>query len=544
MRIHLCQYNPVIGDLDGNTAKILEAIKLARQNDADLVLFSEMAITGYPPEDFLLMPYFIDAVYEKLNTIIEASRGLAVVVGMPRRSKHKNGKSLHNSAAVIVDGTLLGFQDKTLLPTYDVFNENRYFEPAENSHVWEIKGERVVITICEDIWQHGDLLREMDYPCDPIKEIIKLKPDLLLNLSASPFNAEKIEKRISICKKVALTLKCPVVLCNQVGGNDSLIFDGHSLFVDADGFLQSFTEGFKECDLQVNTHVSGKEVFFVSDPIRELYQALVLGLRDYFHKSGFTTACLAVSGGIDSAVVACIASEALGSENLLFINMPSCYSSEHSITDAKNLAKNLDVELWDIPIEKPFQAYLDILDPFFSGRTPDVTEENLQARVRGMIMMAISNKLGHVVLSTGNKSEMAIGYATLYGDMCGGLGVISDVMKQEVYALAHWINREKEIIPINTIIKPPSAELRPNQKDSDSLPDYTILDNILQAYVVDHKSPEEITKIFGYSYDLVIEIIRKIHRNEYKRRQSPPGLRVSSKSFSVGRCFPIVQNWI
>jgi NAD+ synthase (glutamine-hydrolysing) len=544
MKIHLCQFNPIIGDLDGNTRKILDAMADARQSGADLVLTPELAITGYPPEDFLFMPHFIDAVYRKLDLIIENAKGIAAVIGLPRSNDGSTGKALHNSAAVIVDGRLLGFQDKMLLPTYDVFDERRYFEPGDHSKVWEINGERVVITICEDIWMHSHHFLQVRYPKDPIEEVKSLKPDILLNLSSSPFSAEKVEQRIATCKKAALSLQCPIVLCNQVGGNDSLIFDGHSVYIDAKGRVQKLAKGFAEQQMMVDTKVVGDGISYISDPIRDLYHALVLGLRDYFHKSGFRSACLGLSGGIDSAVVACIAVDALGKDNVLTVNMPSRYSSEHSITDSRDLADNLGVGMWSIPIEKPFTAYLDVLDPFFEGTKQDHTEENLQARIRGMIMMAISNKFGHVVLSTGNKSEMAVGYATLYGDMCGGLGIISDVTKREVYALARWINRDREIIPENTITKPPSAELRPNQKDSDSLPEYDILDNVLQAYVVGHKPPSEIASEYRYPLDLVIDIIRKIHRNEYKRRQSAPGLRVSQKSFSVGRRFPIVQKWV
>lgn len=543
MKLYCAQINPTIGDLQGNTAKILRAIDCAKQQACHLVLTPELAITGYPPEDLLLLPNFMHAVEEQLHRIVAASQGLSVIVGLPRR-REGMGKPLYNSAAIISDGQLLGYQDKLLLPTYDVFRERRYFEPAEGYSVWNIAGVRVVVTICEDIWRHSEFLQTSSYLYDPIKEIATLHPELLLNLSASPFNIKKLSEREAVCRKVARTLSCPVVLCNQVGGNDSLIFDGHSLFVDAQGNLLAAARGFQEDCLLLDMEEIRQPIALEYSEIHNLYRALLLGVRDYFQKSGFKNACIALSGGIDSAVVAVIAAEALGPENVLAVNMPSRYSSEGSVLDAKKLALNLAIEMWEIPIEKPFTAYLDLLQPYFSERPSDATEENLQARTRGMIMMAISNKFGGVVLSTGNKSEMAVGYATLYGDMCGGLGVISDVTKQQVYELARWINRDREIIPASTITKPPSAELRPNQKDSDSLPDYAVLDNVLTAYVEEHLSPLEIVARHGYALELVEDVVRRIHRNEYKRRQSAPGLRVSSKAFSVGRCFPIVQRWV
>jgi len=543
MKIVLAQINPIIGDLTGNTKKITRAIAQAKSDGADLVLFPEMSITGYPPEDFLLMPYFIDAVEAKLDEIILASKGIIAVVGLPRKNQGDTGKLLCNSAAIIDDGVLLGFQDKSLLPSYDVFSETRYFSPSEQFHVWHLHEKKIVVTICEDIWHHSELITQTRYSHDPIEGIQALAPDIVLNLSASPFNIEKCEERISVCQKAAKTLKCPVVLCNQVGGNDSLIFDGHSVYAGGDGQVLAVAKGFTEDFLMIDTDDRDVCYEFEVRPMKNLYDALVLGLKDYFHKSGFSSACLGLSGGIDSAVVACIATEALGCENVLGVSMPSRYSSEGSVTDAEALAENLAIKLWSIPIEKPFSAYIDTLEPYFKDYPQDVTEENIQARTRGMIMMAISNKLGHVVLATGNKSEMAMGYATLYGDMCGGLGVISDLTKKIVYDLAEWINRYKEIIPTNTITKPPSAELRPDQKDSDTLPDYKVLDNVLQAYVEDHLSVKQIVEKFGYETDLVEDLVKKILRNEYKRRQSAPGLRVSAKSFSIGRRFPIVQGW-
>lgn len=540
MRVMLAQINPTVGDLIGNTNKILKGIALAKEQKADLVLFPELCLSGYPPDDLLLLPHFLSALKQPLKKIQEESTGLTVIIGTPRQE----GSAIYNSAAVFTNGELIGFQDKFLLPTYDVFNERRYFTPATSSNIWDLCGKKIAITICEDIWQHSDLLRETSYSHDPILDIAKQHPDLVLNLSASPYSFSKTEKRFTVCQKAVSTLNCPLLLCNQVGGNDGLIFDGHSLYVDREGKLRQYAKGFEEDYLLIDLESRTIPEIQKIDPLHSLYQALVLGVRDYFHKSGFSKACLGLSGGIDSALVACIAAEALGPQNVLGIAMPSRYSSSESMEDARKLAHTLGIELREISIEEPFESYLNILTPHFENKKSDTTEENLQARIRGMILMAISNKLGHIVLSTGNKSELALGYSTLYGDMCGGLGVISDLSKRQVYALAHWINRNKTIIPKSTILKPPSAELRPNQKDSDSLPDYEVIDNVLEAYVEGHHSPIDIAKKFHYSLDQVMDLIKRIHCNEYKRRQSPPGLRVTEKAFSVGRRFPIVQRWV
>ncbi len=431
-----------------------------------------------------------------------------------------------------------------LLPTYDVFDERRFFEPGTTPRVWNFFGKKVAITICEDIWQHSALLRYTSYARDPVVELAALQPDLLLNISASPYSVSKLQNRFNVGLRAAETLHCPVVLCNQVGGNDSLIFDGYSYHLDAAGQLIDLCAGFKEDLHLIDLDANSPPQVFKDEAVSNLNEALVLGLHDYFQKSGFKKACLGLSGGIDSALVASLAAQALGPENVLGVGMPSRFSSQGSIDDARQLAKNLNIEYREISIEKPFQGYLDLLIPEFEGKTADVTEENLQARIRGMILMALSNKLGYIVLSTGNKSELAMGYATLYGDMCGGLGVINDLSKMQVYALSRWINREKEIIPWNTIQKPPSAELRLNQKDSDSLPDYQIVDNVLQDYVEAYLSPAKIAEKHGYPLALVQDLIQRIHRAEYKRRQAPPGLRVTEKAFSVGRRFPIVQKFV
>ena len=544
MRVFVAQLNPKIGDLDGNTKKILATIEKAKVSRADIVLFPELTICGYPPEDLVFHSSFIDSVEQHLEQIIKASNEICVIVGLPRRNLSKGEKPLLNSAAVINNGQLLGFQDKWLLPNYDVFDERRYFEPGRSTRVWEIKGKKIGIVICEDIWQHAGYVEFTRYERDPIVELVKHKPDILLNLSASPYQFQKPDVRVKVCTKAAKTLNVPVILCCQVGANDQLIFDGYSVYVGKDGSLKQLAKGFVEDDMCVDLGMASCPVPFNYSPMQDLFSALVLGVRDYFYKSGFQKAILGVSGGIDSAVVACIGAAALGPENVLGVFMPSRYTSDVSANDAALLCQNLGMEMHTIEIEGPFKSYLDLLTPHFEGRMPDVTEENLQARARGMILMALSNKLGKVVLSTGNKSENALGYATLYGDMCGGLGVIADVVKTKVYALARWLNRQKEVIPWSTIDRPPSAELKPDQIDLDTLPDYGVVDSVLQGYVENYMTIDEIAEKYNISLEIVINLVRKIHKAEYKRRQGPPMLRVSKKSFGVGRRYPIVQGWM
>lgn len=544
MRILVSQINPTIGDLTGNTQKIFEGIGSARKKKADLVIFPELCICGYPPEDFLLLPHFIEAIQKQLEIIIEASAGLSLIVGLPRQSQKGSEKHLYNSAAIIIDGKLQGYYDKILLPTYDVFSERRYFEPGLETKCWQIAGKKVAVIICEDQWKHAGCDKNANYARDPIAELEGQSPDLLINISASPYTTTKSEGRLKICSAAAKTLRCPIILCNQVGANDSLIFDGQSLWVSKEGLVIQRAKSFAEATMMVDLSHPEPIVAIENSVIEDIYQALVLGVRDYFHKSGFNRACLGLSGGIDSALVACIAVEALGKENVLALMMPSRYSSDESREDAIQLAETLDIAIKEIPIEPPFKSYLDLLSPHFEGMASDVTEENIQARIRGVLLMAFSNKLGYIVLSTANKSELAMGYSTLYGDLCGGLAVINDVTKQQVYRLGEWINRDEEIIPWSTIRKPPSAELRPNQKDSDSLPDYEIIDHVVCDYLEQHHSPEEIASKHHYPLDLVKDLIQKIHRSEYKRRQGPPGLRISEKAFSRGRVFPIVQRWV
>ena len=544
MKVLLAQLNPTIGALAGNTKKILDTLDRAREKKADLVLFPELAICGYPPEDLVLHSSFIDTMENCLEQIIHASSGIIALVGLVRRNLQAGGKSLLNSVAIIQDRKLIGFQDKSLLPTYDVFDERRYFEPGKSVYPWLLKGKNVGIIICEDIWQHSGYTGGTRYAMDPILELRNHKIDVLLNLSASPYQFQKPNVRVNVCCKAAKTLHCPVLLCCQVGANDQLVFDGYSVYVNEKGELCRLGKGFEEEDILVDLDRPSVPCTFHYDPLSDLYHALVIGVRDYFHKSGFSKACLGLSGGIDSALVACIAAEALGRENVLCVNMPSCYSSKEAIEDAIQLAKRLGVTFKQIPIEKPFEDYLKLLEPFLEGKPPDITEENLQSRIRGMILMALSNKLGHVVISTGNKSEMAMGYCTLYGDLAGGLAAIADVTKTQVYELARWINREKEIIPKRIIERAPSAELRPNQKDSDSLPSYDIVDAVLQAYVEDFLSPSEISQKYQIPLEMVEDLVQRIHRAEYKRRQAPPGIRVSKKAFRVGRRYPIVQGWV
>ncbi len=543
MLIYLCQLNPTIGKLTHNTEKILNAIEKARLEKAEIVVFPESAISGYPPEDLLLYDDFINQMQDQLVKIIEASKDLFIVLGTIRKNERKKGNPLFNSAAVIFDKKLLGYKDKSLLPTYDVFVEKRYFEPGVEQKVFEYKGKKIGVLICEDVWAHSENVYKK-YEMDPISEMKKLKPDLLINIAASPYYYQKKDLRLKVFSKVTKFLNCPHVMCNQVGANDQLVFDGQSMYFDKEGVLVDIAKGFVEDHLLIDTEKPKPAFAYVMEPMQDLYNALVLGVKDYFRKLHFSKALVALSGGIDSALVLCIAADALGPHNVLALNMPSRYSSISSFEDSNRLAANLRVELMDIPIDHMYQQYLDLLSPFFQGKSFDTTEENLQARIRGMILMALSNKLKYIVLSTGNKSEMAMGYVTLYGDMCGGLGVLNDVTKTLVYKLAKWINRKKEIIPKNIIKKEPSAELRADQKDQDTLPPYSIVDKVIDGYVEEHLDIDRVVEKYKIDEKIVKELIARIHKAEYKRRQAPPGIRVSKKAFSKGRFFPIVQGWI
>lgn len=538
MKILVGQFNPTIGDFEGNTQKMLAIIHRARLQRADIVVFPELALCGYFPQDLLLHDAFISSMEKSLEKLQEATAGLMVIVGWARHNPAKNEKPLFNSAAILVDGKRIGCYDKWLLPTYDVFDERRYFEPGKTLGLFEYKGKKIGVTICEDIWQRLFL-----YSCDPIRELIPLKPDFLLNLSASPYHYQKPDMRIEVCAETARRLRCPVIMACQVGGDDQLIFDGYSSYVGPEGQLRQLAKGFEEDDFLVRLEGPFSKETLQIDPLSDLYRALVLGTRDYFNKQGFKKACLGLSGGIDSALAACIAVDALGKENVLGVGMPSPFSSQGSVLDAQELAKNLEIELRLIPIQEPFDSFLDLLHLEREGKNMGVAEENLQARIRGMILMAISNKYGYLVLSTGNKSEMAVGYCTLYGDMAGGLALISDVTKRQVYALSKWVNRKKEIIPQAILEKIPSAELRPHQKDSDSLPDYDIVDTVVTAYVEDYLDSDQIAAKYQIPLAIVSDLVLRIHRAEYKRRQAPPGIRVSKKAFRVGRRYPIVQKF-
>lgn len=544
MKVLVAQLNLTIGDYPGNIKKVLYSLDRGRQEGADIILFPELTLCGYPPEDFLLHERFILAGEEALQQIVPHTEGLMAVIGLARRNLAKGEKPLLNSAAILQDGQIVGFQDKALLPTYDVFDERRYFEPGDEFHVWEWKGQKVGVLICEDIWEHADRVGFTRYSCDPVSEFAKKNIDLLLNLSASPYHFQKPETRVMVCEMASKTLKKPVILCAQVGGNDQLVFDGYSVAVGADGRLRQLAKGFQEDWMVVDLGTPACPCSFEYDVMGDLFQALVLGTQDYFHKQGFTKGIIGLSGGIDSALVACIAAEALGKENVLSVGLPTQYNAPSSTADAEKLAKTLGIQWEVIPIQSMFEMCLKELTPHFDGKALDATEENIQSRLRGLTLMALSNKLGALVLSTGNKSEMAMGYCTLYGDMAGGLAVIADVTKTQVYRLCRWINRKQEIIPQSILDKPPSAELRPNQRDTDTLPDYGMIDAVVQSYVEDLLTPRKISELHHLPEKLVYEIIGRICRTEYKRRQAAPGIRVSKKSFRVGRKYPIVQRWM
>lgn len=544
MKVLVCQLDLTIGDYKENVKKIVVSIEKGRKEKVDIVLFSELSVCGYPPEDLLLHENFVLASEEALEQIVPHTEGLMVVVGVVRRNLARGEKSLLNSAAIIQNGKIVGFQDKALLPTYDVFDERRYFEPGTQFNSWEWKGQRVGVLICEDIWEHANKVGFTKYSLDPVNELAKQNIDVLLNLSASPYKFQKPDTRVKVCRAASQTLKVPVILCAQVGGNDQLIFDGYSVAIEKDGVLRQLAKGFEEDWMVVDLDAPVCPCPFEYDAVGDLYRALVLGTRDYFHKQGFLKGIVGISGGIDSAVVACIAAEALGKENVIGVGLPSKYNASSSITDAETLAKTIGIQWELIPIQHMVDECLRSLTPHFGGRAEDATEENIQSRIRGLTLMALSNKLGALVLSTGNKSELALGYCTLYGDMAGGLSVIADVTKTQVYMLAHWINRKKRVIPQSIIDKPPSAELRPDQRDTDTIPEYAIIDPVVQSYVEEFLTPEEIIELHHFPKEIVYDIIRRIHLAEFKRRQAAPGIRVSKKSFRVGRRYPIVQKWM
>ncbi|MGE9314613.1 NAD+ synthase [Niabella sp. CJ426] len=565
MKIALAQQNYHIGNFESNANKIIDAIKLAKEAGAELVVFSELCICGYPPRDFLEFEDFINQSYAAIDLIKEHADTIGVLIGAPARNPDPQGKDLFNAAFLLYDKKVQGEVHKTLLPTYDVFDEGRYFEPAYSWNVLEFKGKKLAVTICEDIWNMGS---NPLYRTTPMEELIGFAPDVMINLSASPYNYAQDIVRNSIVKAHTLKYQLPMLYCNTVGSQTEIVFDGGSLVYDDAGNkvgeLKYFAEDFQVFDLEqlVNKQAVGEQdvtVYYAASEvgvgrnvleyladgksIEEIYAALVLGIKDYFTKMGFKKAIIGSSGGIDSAVTIALAVEALGKENVHAVLMPSHYSTSHSVSDAEQLSRNLDNPYNIIAIKNIYDAFLTELDPLFKGLPFSVAEENIQSRTRGNLLMAIANKFGYILLNTSNKSELATGYGTLYGDMAGGLGVLGDVYKTQVYALARYINRDKEIIPEHIITKAPSAELRPDQKDSDSLPEYDELDTILFKYIEERKGPKELIAQ-GFDEALVKRILRMVNMNEYKRNQFCPIIRVSYKAFGVGRRIPIVAKYL
>lgn len=544
MKIAIAQLNFFVGDFEGNLAKMLKAVEEAKNQDADLVAFPELATCGYPPRDFLEFDDFIRRAERSVQRLAEAAQGIAIAVGSPSRNPIIEGKDLFNSAYFLQDGKIKYVQHKALLPTYDVFDEYRYFEPATEFNVVEFMGKKIALSICEDLWNLGN--ENPLYTVVPMDEMMPQQPDLILNLSASPFSYRHADERIRVLKANVQRYNLPMFYVNQIGSQTEIIFDGGSLVVSPDGTvfeeMPYWQEMVKTFDLG-EVMQGGQNIEQVKEKIPLIHDALVLGIRDYFGKLGFKQAILGLSGGIDSAVVAVLACRALGEDNVRGLLMPSQFSSDHSVNDARSLAVNLGMQYDIIPIEPIFTSYMQTLEPHFWGHPFGLAEENIQARIRGMLNMAISNKFGNILLNTTNKSEMAVGYGTLYGDLCGGLSVLADVYKTEVYELANYMNKESIVIPENTIVKPPSAELRPNQKDSDSLPEYDVLDAILFQYIENHQGPNEIIAM-GFDEKIVRRALRLVNINEFKRHQAPPVLRVSPKAFGVGRRLPIVGNYL
>jgi len=544
MKIAIAQLNFHIGNFEGNVQKLLEAVATAKEKGADLVCFSELSTCGYPPRDFLEFDDFIDQAEDAVQRLAEAATGIAIAVGSPSRNPVVEGKDLFNSAFFLAEGKIQQVQHKTLLPTYDVFDEYRYFEPGTDHQIVEYKGKRIALTVCEDIWNIGN--ENPLYKVCPMDEMMPQQPDFIINLSASPFSYQSAENRIHVVQANIERYGIPMFYINHAGAQTELIFDGGSIVMSPDGKLFDelpyFEEAVKIYDLDA-VKKGGEHKPQKKDKIALIHDAIVLGVKDYFGKLGFTKAILGLSGGIDSAVTAALAAKALGPENVRVVLMPSQFSSGHSVQDAQDLAENFGCPYDVIPVQRVYESYMSELSPLFGDLPFNVTEENLQARIRGMYLMALSNKFGNILLNTSNKSEMAVGYGTLYGDMCGGLSVIGDVYKTDVFELARYINKDKEMIPVNSITKPPSAELRPNQKDSDSLPDYDILDEILLQYIEKQQGPKEIIEM-GFDEKLVRRILRLVNINEFKRHQTAPVIRVSPKAFGMGRRMPIVGRYL
>ena len=547
MKIALAQFNPTVGDFDANSKRIFEIVVEAKSRGADLAVFSELCLCGYLPLDLLERPAFIERNRSALMELAHRVPLPTIIgyAGTPRESVGA-GKSVANSAALVFDGRILFEQQKMLLPTYDVFDESRYFQPAREQSTFALDGTELGVTICEDIWNDKTFWAKRRYERDPVNELIAHGANVIINISASPYTLDKRNLRTDMLKALARAHGRPVVYVNQVGGNDSLIFDGSSLAIGPDGCIAARAKSFEEDVVIFDTQTGRGDLRpQPDDELEAAYSALVCGTRDYVRKCGFREVIIGLSGGIDSAVVAAIAAEAMGKENVLGVAMPGPYSSRESLADAKQLAGNLGIRFMEIPIGAVYNAYLSTLARPFTGRGTDVTEENIQARIRGNLLMALSNKFGSLVLSTGNKSELAVGYCTLYGDMAGGLAVISDVPKTMVYAIANCVNRRagREVIPPNSITRAPSAELRPNQTDQDTLPPYELLDRILKAYIEDVQSPREIADRLDLPLELVRDIATRVDRAEYKRKQAAPGLKITSRAFGFGRPFPIAQRF-
>jgi NAD+ synthase (glutamine-hydrolysing) len=540
MKVALGQINTTIGDFRGNAARIVEFAGRARAAGAGLIVFPELSICGYPPRDLVEKPAFVQRNQEVLEQIALETTGIAVICGLVTPARAETGKSVMNSAALLKDGKIQFVQSKRLLPAYDVFDESRNFTPADHQDVFPFCGKQMALTICEDAWNDKSFWNRRLYRVDPVEDLIRGGANFILNVSASPFYVGKRELRRKMLQAIATRHKVPVVFCNLTGGNDSLVFDGSSLVLAPDGRVIAQGRSFEEDLLYFDSETLEGEIHPQVEGIEaSAFAALALGTRDYVHKCGFGRVIVGLSGGVDSALTACIAVEALGADNVMGVSMPSPYSSRGSIDDARALAAALRIKFEVVRITEMFDDVRKSLKPLFAGREEDVTEENIQARIRGVILMACSNKFNAMVLSTGNKSELGVGYCTLYGDMVGGLAVISDVPKTLVYRISQFVNSRSPVIPKSTLEKPPSAELRPNQTDQDSLPPYEVLDTVLEDFVEDYKSPEQIAGERGYDLEIVRAIVRMVERSEYKRQQMAPGIKISEKAFGVGRRFPI-----
>ena len=540
MRIALGQINTTVGDFQGNSAKIIDYSLRARDAGVDLILFPELSICGYPPRDLVERPWFVERNRQTAEMIAQKTSGIAVICGLVTPTRSATGKTVLNSAALLGDGKVAAIQSKRLLPTYDVFDESRNFAPAEKQDLITLAGTPCALTICEDAWNDKNFWDRRLYGIDPVEDLVGAGGKILLNISASPFYLNKRELRQDMLAALARHYRIPVAMVNQVGGNDSLVFDGSSLALGPDGQVIAQAKSFAEDLVCFDTQTLSGDIHERDESLEgSAYAALVLGTRDYVRKCGFKRVVLGLSGGIDSALTAAIAVDALGKESVIGVGLPGPYSSQGSIDDAAELARNLGIRFEIVRIGEVFNSYLSALHPVFRDLPQDVTEENVQARIRGSVLMALSNKFGALVLTTGNKSELGVGYCTLYGDMCGGLAVISDVPKTLVYRLSRYINSRRAVIPESTLEKAPSAELRPNQKDSDSLPPYEVLDTILEAYVEDNQPPEAIAAEHGIDLALVRQVTQMVDRNEYKRQQAAPGLKISPKAFGFGRRYPI-----